>query len=457
MHRGTYRREVTTEAAPRETPLLAPAYRWATIGMVSLVFLAAFESLAVTTVMATVAEDLDGQAWFSVAFSATLAASVIGMVAGGWWADRVGAARPLLGAVTVFVAGLVLAGLAPGIEVFVAARFLQGLGSGALTVALYVLVAQVYAAADRPRIFAAYAAAWVLPSMVGPPVAGVVADTVGWRWVFLGVVVLAAGALSMLVPTLRAQRETPEPTSSATATRLLLAVAVAAAVVAVDLSGRLAGSGSWLLAGAGVAAAALAVRPLLPPGALRAAPGLPSVVLLRLLVAAAFFAAEIHVPYLLQARYGAPPWLAGLVLTVGAVGWAGASQVQGRLGSRLPDTTALRAGSLLLATGLVSQLLVVGLHAPAVLVPVGWLAAALGMGLCYPRISTYVLTVAAPHERGSATAAMSIGDSVGGATAIALAGLAFTTVGGQTWSAFTAVFAISAAIAVLAVLVARRT
>ena len=34
-------------------------------------------------------------------------------------------------------------------------------------------------------------------SMVGPPVAGVVADTVGWRWVFLGVVVLAAAAISV--------------------------------------------------------------------------------------------------------------------------------------------------------------------------------------------------------------------------------------------------------------------
>ena len=36
------------------TPLLSPRYRWATVGMVSLIFLAAFEALAVTTIMPTV-------------------------------------------------------------------------------------------------------------------------------------------------------------------------------------------------------------------------------------------------------------------------------------------------------------------------------------------------------------------------------------------------------------------
>ena len=84
-----------------------------------------------------------------------------------------------------------------------AARFLQGLGGGAMTVALYVLVARIYDPVDHPRIFGAFAAAWVIPSMVGPTVAGVVAETVGWRWVFLGVVGLAAAATAMLRPALR--------------------------------------------------------------------------------------------------------------------------------------------------------------------------------------------------------------------------------------------------------------
>ena len=161
--------------------------------MVGLVFLAAFEALAVTTIMPSVSADLDGRAWFSAAFSATLAASVVGMVAGGLWSDRSGPRLPLLVSVAVFAGGLLLAGLAPGIELFVAARFLQGFGAGAMTVALYVVVARIYAPVDHPQIFGAFAAAWVIPSLIGPSIAGVVAEAVGWRWVFLGVVALAVG------------------------------------------------------------------------------------------------------------------------------------------------------------------------------------------------------------------------------------------------------------------------
>ena len=51
------------------------------------------------------------------------------------------------------------------------------------------------------------------------------------------------------------------------------------------------------------------------------------------------------------------------------------------------------------------------------------------MGLMSPRISAYVLAASGAHEQGGNSAAMSIADAVGGATAISLAGLLFTAVG----------------------------
>ena len=69
--------------------------RWTTIGALSMVLLAAFEAMAVTTIMPLVAADLDGQALFSVAFSATLAASIIGMVVAGRWSDCARRRMPL--------------------------------------------------------------------------------------------------------------------------------------------------------------------------------------------------------------------------------------------------------------------------------------------------------------------------------------------------------------------------
>lgn len=440
------------------TPLLSPRYRSATVGMVGLIFLAAFEALAVTTIMPSVSAELDGREWFSAAFSATLAASVVGMVAGGAWADRTGPRRPLEVAALVFVLGLLLGGLAPTIELFVAARFLQGLGSGATIVALYVAVARIYDAVDHPRIFGAFAAAWVIPSMVGPTLAGVVNDTVGWRWVFLGVVGLASLAAVTLVPALRTMVDHPSPTPVASGRRLALAVVVAAAVVGLDLAGRAPHSLGPVVAVAALVVVLVALRPLLPPGTLLARRGLPAVVALRGAIAATFFATEIYLPYLLQEQYGVRPWLSGATLTVGALGWSAASEVQARLGARLADTTALRVGAALLAVGVAGELATTALRLSPVLVAAAWVLAGAGMGLMFPRITSAVLAASPPREQGGNSAAVSISDAVGGASAIAVAGLVFTSVGtAADLAPFVAALALTTALALLALLVARRT
>jgi hypothetical protein len=62
-----------------------------------------------------------------------------------------------------------------------------------------------------------------------------------------------------------------------------------------------------LLAVAAVAVAVIAVRPLVPRGTLTARRGLPSVILTRGLASAAFFGAEVYLPYLLIERYAFSP------------------------------------------------------------------------------------------------------------------------------------------------------
>ena len=241
----THDTPVRTAAAPG---LLSPAYLWTTIGSITLIFLGAFESLAVTTIMPTISRELDGEALYSLAFSGTLAAGVVGMVVAGGWADRRGPSRPLVAAMTVFVVGLVLSGTATDMFVFIGGRLLQGLGSGAIIVALYVVVARIYPAPLHPRIFGAFAAAWVLPSLIGPPVAGVVADTISWHWVFLGVGVLVLIAAAAIVPALRQLRSMPassgEPGSR---WAVVWAIVVAVAVVSIGLGGESGTSWSWLI------------------------------------------------------------------------------------------------------------------------------------------------------------------------------------------------------------------
>jgi MFS family permease len=451
---------VSTSAGVRTTPLLGRRYRAATVGGVSLVFIAAFEALAVATIMPTVAHDLDGERWFALAFAATVATSVVGMVLAGQWADRRGAAGPLLTSVTLFGIGLAVAGAAPDMGLLVVGRVAQGLGAGGLTVALYVLVAQAYDEVDRPRILGAYAAAWVVPGIVGPLLAGTVTDLVGWRWVFLGLVGVSAAAALLLVPTLVSLGnapvdDAPVPPGSH-GRRLLHAVVLATAVLAASLvAGGGVGGAVLGLGAAGVALAA--VRGLLPAGTLRAAPGLPAVVSVRGLASGTFVAAEAFLPYLLQVQYDVAVWLSGLVLTGATLGWAAASYVQGRLGTSVPDARLLRVGSVNLVVGMLVVLTVAALHLPSPLVGLGWVITASGMGLIYPRVTSYALARAGASDRGTASAAVALSDSTGAAIALAVAGFTFTALGGSDMlGAFVAVLTFTAGLAVVTAVAARR-
>ncbi|MEU8229444.1 MFS transporter [Actinoplanes sp. NPDC048967] len=409
--------------------ILRRPYALTTVGAWSLVFLAAFESLAVTTIMPIVTTDLHGRGLYALAFSSTLAAGVVGMVAIGSWADRRGPAVPLFTAIAVFATGLAVAGTAPSMPVFVAARFLQGLGAGGMTVALYVLVALVYPTPLHIKIFGAFASAWVLPSMVGPFVAGFVADTLSWHWVFIGVVALVAVAGGLMLPAVRGRDRAPAdrvPASAADARRVVEAAVVAVAVVALSSLSELDRAAAWLLAPAAVVVIGFALRNLVPPGTFRIRAGLPATVVLCGVAGGVFFGTEVYLPLLLHDRYGLPAWLSGVTLTAAAIAWALASAVQGRLGDRLDPGTAIRTGATLVAGGAALELATVVLTLHPAVAAIGWFAAGAGMGTLYPRISTLVLALSAPGEEGFNTAAKSITDAVGGSMALAFSGLLFT-------------------------------
>ena len=433
-----------------------------TIGMVALVFFTAFEALAVTTVMPQVARELDGVHLYAVSFAAPLATGIVGMVACGLWSDRRGPVPPLYASVALFGAGLLVCGIAPTMEVLVAGRLLQGLGAGALTVGLYVVVGQVYPPALQPSIFAGFAAAWVLPSLFGPPIAAVVAARLGWEWVFLGVVGLVALAALLVVPALRGLRGRPDPTDERVPLRRLAwAAGAAAAVLCLDLLGSRPGAGPAYAAVAGVAVV-VAVRHLVPRATLLAGRGLPSVILTRGALGAAFFSAEAYLPFVLQDHWGLSTGRAGLALAAAGVCWAGASQVQARLGARLADERAMLAGTALLVAGSALSLAAVAARLHPGLLVAGYAVAAVGMGTAFPRTSVAMLRHSTERDRGFNSSALSVADSLGAALALALCGVAFAAVGrselgGAAGDPFAAVLVVSTAWAAVSWLASRRT
>jgi MFS family permease len=451
---------MTTTAAA--AGLLRGRLRTLTLGSVALVSLGAFEAIAVATAMPTVAAALDGLTAYALAFGLPLATSVVGMVLAGVWSDTRGPGAAMRVGVAGFVLGLLLAGSAPAMPVLAVGRAVQGLGSGLFSVALYVVVARVVPPALRPRMFAAFAAAWVLPAVVGPPLAGLLVETVGWRSVFLLAAVLALPAALLVEPALRGlagpgDGGSPEGTTAGPrrTRRVLWAVGAAAGAAGLHQAGQLSGLAALLLGGVAVAAVVVSGPHLLPAGTLLARPGLPAVIGVRGLLSAAFFAEEAFLPLLLSRERGLSPTVSGLVLTAAAVTWSAGSWFQGR--DRAPSRPLLlRAGTVLVALGVLGAGATVVPAVPVAVAVMGWAVGGLGMGLAYPTLSVLTLELSAPSEQGTNSSALQIADALFAAVVLALTGALFAALVDAGTVAYLAGTTVAGGLALVAALVAGR-
>ena len=436
-------------------------HRTITVGLLALVTMFAFEAVAVSLAMPSVARDLGGETLYPIAVIGMLTAAIVGMVVGGIWGDARGAGLPVTVGGLGFVAGLLVSGFAGSMEVLVGGRLLQGLGGGAALTALYVAVADAYPSRLRTRVFSLFATAWVVPSIAGPFVAGALVDLFGWRSVFL--VVAAFAALSVLAvrrPMSRhlVVREAPLVWGR----RPLYAVVAATGVVALHLAGHGSGISSSLLLLAGLLVVVVAGAPLLPRGTTRATSGLPAVIASRGLFGAAFACVELFLPLVLQTETGMSPTLSGLVMMVGALGWVAGSAYSGRHAQPESFPRILRVGSLAL---LVGTLVVLGLVpvddrpvVAGVVATLGFAVMAIGMGLATPLMSTLALDLAPEGRQGDTGAAIQMSDSLGQSVAAGLVGAAFAR-----WflidahTSYFAGFGMAVLLAVMATWTARRS
>nr|AAK95486.1 multidrug resistance efflux protein [Streptomyces lividans] len=458
-------------AAPAET-VLSRAYRALSIGIVSVIVLIAFEATAVGTAMPVAARELDGVSLYAFAFSGYFTTSLFGMVLSGQWSDRRGPLAPLTTGIATFAAGLVLSGTAGAMWLFILGRAVQGFGGGLVIVALYVVVGRAYPERLRPAIMAAFAAGWVVPSVVGPLASGAVTEHLGWRWVFVGIPVLVVVPLALALPQIRSRASGPVGGGDTPASfdgrriRLALAISLGAGLLqyaAQDLRW------VWLLPGAaGVALLVPAVLGLLPRGTYRAVRGLPSEVLLRGVAAGSFIAAESFVPLMLVTQRGLSPTLAGLSLAAGGATWAGGSWLQSRPRLEPHRERLMALGMLLVAAAITTAPSVLIEAVPAWTVAVAWAFGCFGMGLVISSTSVLLLKLSAPEEAGTNSAALQISDGLSNVVLLSAGGAAFAALGGGTVShtateatgshpaAFAVVFLPMAAVALAGAWVATR-
>lgn len=448
----------TTIATPRPPGVLSPQYRALTVGMVALITLVAFEALAVTTAMPTVAQALDGLSLYALAFGGPLASGVVAMVISGTWSDLKGPTRPLWQGTGWFLAGLLIAGLAPTMEVLVVGRVIQGFGGGLLTVALYVVVGRFYPAELRPRIFAAFSTGWVVPSLVGPAIAGLIVEHANWRIVFLAVPVLAVPAALIMRPGLSRGGRKETRSGKLWTQQAWYAVGAAIGVGLLHYGGQQRGALQLVLIAVGLAAVVVFAPKLLPKGTFTIRAGLPSVIALRGLVAAAGFGAEVFLPLMLTRERGLSPAYAGLVLTVSALSWSAASWYRGRPNQPFEHQVFLQAGMLSVLLGIATAASTLDDRVPVVVGILGWALTGLGMGTVFPTVSVLVLEYSTVEQQGANSSALQLSDSLLTATVLAIGGSLFAAIEPHSpTTAFLTAFGLPAALAVVGIAAARRT
>ena len=447
---------VSAPAAPARTAdLFAPGLRGLTIGLVSTITLVALESLAIGTVMPMVAEELGDLPLYGWVYTAFFLGSLIGIVLAGGVLDRMPLQRPFAVGLGLFGLGLAIGGLAPSMPVLIAARFLQGLGGGALAPTAYVAIGRCLPERLQPRMFAMLSTAWVVPGILGP-VAGGRRGRAGR--LALGV----PGAHSRCWPWPAGWRSTrcatcPPPRSPPRATgRARRATCAASAQRWPRPRVRACSSPAWerpirscwsparssasrsscrRTAGSPRRGRCASPRACRPPSSCAA------------LMTFSFFAADAYIALLLQTWRGTPAALTGVVFTVTTIAWTLGTWTQARRIDRYGPRRFVALGFACIAVGGLLTLPVVVAGAPPEITIVTWAIPGIGMGFMYSAVTLVVLRGVEASEQGSASSSLQLSDILGTALGAGVAG-AITAAGTRAGPeglgpALAAVFALS--------------
>jgi EmrB/QacA subfamily drug resistance transporter len=317
-------------------------------------------NVALRRIGADLHADLGGLQWTLSGYTLTLAALIL---LSGSLADRFGRRRLFVIGTAWFAVASALCGLAPNIEVLIAARALQGVGGALLTPGSLAIISASFSAEDRAKAIGAWSGLGGIAGAVGPFLGGWLIEAWSWRLVFLVNLPLAA---LVIVIALRHVPESSDPTADHRLDltgAMLGALGLAGVTYAFISAGQHGASGGTIVAGvvgAGVLAGFVLTElrsshPMVPPG-LFASRQFTATNLVTFAIYAAFGSVFFLLVLDLQVVAGYSPIAAGAAgLPITGLMLA-LSARSGALAQRIGPRLQLTAGPLLGACGLLLML-----------------------------------------------------------------------------------------------------
>ncbi len=415
-----------------------PAIRGALVGLALSVLLPSLATSSANVGLPTVAEAFEASfqdvQWIVLAYLLVITSLVVGA---GRLGDIVGHRRLLLASIAVFTLASLLCGLAPTLELLIAARALQGVGAAGMVALTMAFVAKTVPTARTGSAMGLLGTMSAVGTALGPTLGGVLVAGFGWPAIF-GVNV-PLGLLTLLLchrflPVDR-RHATPGPAAFDYLGTLLLALTLGAYALAVTIEhgavgplglGLLfaAGVGLTLFVGVEARTAAPLVRltmftdPVLGAGLVTNA--LVSTVLMTTLVVGPFHLARV---------LDLDPAAVGLVMSTGPLVAALISAAAGRAVDRRGAAPMAVVGLLGVLSGCVGlasipvQWGVPGYVAPLVVITAGY-------ALFQTANNTGVMSGVGPDDRGLVSGMVNLSRNLGLITGASVMGAVFAVASG---------------------------
>lgn len=409
-------------------------YRGAVAVLAGGILLQALNAYVTSSLLPDLVAEIGGEPFYAWVASLYFVASVIAAMLSSRALLKLGARTAFVVGFGVFAIGCVVAALAPGMEIFLVSRVLQGLGGGLLAGLSFATIRSALPQPLWSQGTAIVSAMFAIGTLVGPALGGAFAQAGIWRLAF--VVLAALGlALTALVP-----RALPNTARSNDVGQIPFAsmAALTLAVLAMSLAGVLGGAGTWvalgvgaLLVGAFVVAERFGSTSVLPRFTYRRGNSLKWLYLTIALGSAAVVT-EAFTPLFGQRLIGLEPLVAGFLGATVSAGWSAAAIPSSRVQSAAARRRLSMFGPLLTAIAL-GATAVLQLVSPSGLSVLGWaftlFLAGVGIGMSNPHLSVAVMS-STEDERLAAQAAagVPIASQMGQMLFVALGGV-FVTAG----------------------------
>ncbi|AGZ45789.1 putative MFS transporter [Actinoplanes friuliensis DSM 7358] len=332
----------------------------------------------------------------------------------------------------LFVAGSLIAGFTPNVEILIVSRVVQGIGAGGMTALAMIVMAAMIPPRELGRYSGMFGAVFGVATIAGPLIGGVLVDTswLGWRWCFFIGVPFSVAAILLLQRTLHlptVRREAVIDWLGA----FLITAGVSDLLIWSTLAGNHFAWASWetaVFVAAGVILLALAVwaesrapEPIIPLSIFRNRT-VSLTIVASVLVGVAMFGGTVFLSQYFQVSLGKSPTVAGLMSLPMIFGLLVSSTVAGALITKYGRWKAyLVAGSIVMTGGML-LLSTISATTSALMLSIYMAVLGIGVGMLMQNLVLAAQNDVPANELGASTSALTFFRSMGGAIGVSALG-----------------------------------